>query len=157
AQAQYTEVDIARSQLEHAIAVLVGVAPSALTIAPKPELAQAVVLPDVPGVIPSQLLERRPDIAGAERRVAAANAEIGVAQSAWQPVVDLSATLGYRNDTWANLLSAPNRLWSLGASLVQTIFDGGARSAAVDAAVASYDASVANYRQTVLAAFQEVE
>jgi NodT family efflux transporter outer membrane factor (OMF) lipoprotein len=157
AQAQYTEVDIARAQLEHAIATLVGVPPSALTIVAKPELAQSMSLPEVPALLPSQLLERRPDIAGAERRVAAANADIGVAQSAWFPVLGLSATLGYRNDTWANLISAPNRLWSLGASLAETIFDGGARSAAVDAAKASYDASVANYRQTVLAAFQEVE
>ncbi|HYS14823.1 MAG TPA: efflux transporter outer membrane subunit [Burkholderiaceae bacterium] len=157
AQAQWTEVDIARAQLEHAIATLVGVAPSALTIVPKPELAQAVTLPTVPGLLPSQLLERRPDIAGAERRVAAANAQIGVAQAAWFPVLDLSGTYGYRSTGWANLLSAPNRVWSLGASLVETIFDGGARSATVDAAVASYDASVASYRQTVLSAFQEVE
>jgi NodT family efflux transporter outer membrane factor (OMF) lipoprotein len=157
AQAQWTEVDIARAQLEHAIATLVGVAPSALTIVPKPELAQTVTLPTVPGLLPSQLLERRPDIAGAERRVAAANAQIGVAQAAWFPVLDLSGTYGYRSTGWANLLSAPNRVWSLGASLVETIFDGGARSATVDAAVASYDASVASYRQTVLSAFQEVE
>jgi len=157
AQAQWTEVDIARAQLEHAIATLVGVAPSALTIVAKPEFAQAVTLPTVPGLLPSQLLERRPDIAGAERRVAAANAQIGVAQAAWFPVLDLSGTLGYRNTRWTDLLSAPNRVWSLGASLVETIFDGGARSATVDAAVASYDASVASYRQTVLSAFQEVE
>jgi NodT family efflux transporter outer membrane factor (OMF) lipoprotein len=157
AQAQYTEVDIARAQLEHAIATLVGVAPSALTIAPRPELAQAMTLPAVPGVVPSELLERRPDIAGAERRVAAANAQIGVAKAAWFPVLDLSGTLGYRSTRWADLIGAPNRLWSLGASLAETIFDGGARSASVDAAIASHDASVATYRQTVLSAFQEVE
>jgi len=157
AQAQYTEADIARAQLEHAIATLVGVAPSALTIAPQPALARTITLPSVPGLLPSQLLERRPDIAGAERRVAAANAQIGVAQAAWFPVLDLSGSLGYRSTGWANLISAPNRLWSLGASLAETIFDGGRRSATVDAALASYDASVANYRQTVLTAFQEVE
>jgi len=157
AQAQYTDVDIARALLEHAIATLVGVAPTALTITPRPELAQAMTLPVVPGVLPSELLERRPDIAGAERRVASANAQIGVAKAAWFPVLDLSGTLGYRSTRWADLISAPNRLWSLGASLAETIFDGGARSASVDAAVASYDASVAAYRQTVLSAFQEVE
>jgi NodT family efflux transporter outer membrane factor (OMF) lipoprotein len=156
-QAQYTEVDIARAQLEHAIATLIGVAPSALTIAPKPSLAVAMALPDIPGVVPSQLLERRPDIAGAERRVAAANAQIGVAQAAWFPVLDLSGSLAYRSTRWTDLIITPNRAWSIGASLIETIFDGGARSAGVDAAIASYDASVANYRQTVLAAFQEVE
>jgi NodT family efflux transporter outer membrane factor (OMF) lipoprotein len=157
AQAQWTEVDIARAQLEHAIATLIGVAPSALTIVAKPELARTVALPEVPGVLPSQLLERRPDIAGAERRIAAANAQIGVARAAWFPVLDLSGSFGYRSTRWTDLISAPNRLWSLGASLAETIFDGGARSASVDAAQASYDASVANYRQTVLSAFQEVE
>jgi NodT family efflux transporter outer membrane factor (OMF) lipoprotein len=157
AQAQYTDVDIARSQLEHAIAVLVGVAPAALTIAQKPDVAPGMTLPTVPGALPSQLLERRPDIAGAERRIAAANAQIGVAQAAWFPVLDLSGTYGRRSTTWVGLLDAPTRLWSIGASLAETIFDGGARSATVDAAKASYDASVATYRQTVLSAFQEVE
>lgn len=157
AQAQYTEVDITRAQLEHAIATLIGVAPSALTLAARPELARSIAVPAVPGLLPSQLLERRPDIAGAERRMAAANAQIGVARAAWFPTLDLSGTLGYRSNRWADLISAPNRLWSLGASLVETIFDGGARSASVDAAIASYDASVATYRQTVLSAFQEVE
>jgi len=157
AQAQYTDIEASRAQLEHAIAILVGVPPSALTIEAKPELARGIALPNIPAVVPSQLLERRPDIAGAERQMASTNALIGVAEAAWYPVLDLSATVGYRNDQWAGLLSAPNRLWSLGASLVQTIFDGGARSASIDAAKASYDASVANYRQTVLSAFQEVE
>jgi NodT family efflux transporter outer membrane factor (OMF) lipoprotein len=157
AQAQWTDVDIARAQFEHAIATLVGVAPAALAIEARPERARALALPEIPGVLPSQLLERRPDIAAAERRIAAANAQIGVARAAWFPVLDLSGTLGYRSTRWTDLISAPNRLWSLGASLAETIFDGGARSAATDAAVASYDASVANYRQTVLTAFQEVE
>jgi NodT family efflux transporter outer membrane factor (OMF) lipoprotein len=108
-------------------------------------------------VLPSQLLERRPDVAGAERRVAAANAQIGVARAAWFPVLDLSGSVGYRSARWSDLIGAPNRVWSLGAALAETIFDGGARSAAVDAANAAYDASVAAYRQTVLSAFQEVE
>jgi NodT family efflux transporter outer membrane factor (OMF) lipoprotein len=157
AQAQWTEVDIARAQLEHAIATLVGVAPAALAIAPQPERVQAVTLPSIPAVLPSQLLERRPDVAGAERRVAAANAQIGVARAAWFPVLDLSGSVGYRSARWSDLIGAPNRVWSLGAALAETIFDGGARSAAVDAANAAYDASVAAYRQTVLSAFQEVE
>jgi NodT family efflux transporter outer membrane factor (OMF) lipoprotein len=157
AQAQYTDADIARAQFEHAIATLIGVAPAALTVAPQPMLARTLPVPPVPGLIPSQLLERRPDIAGAERRVAAANAQIGVAQAAWYPVLDLSGSVGYRNTGWAGLLSAPNRIWSLGAAMAETVFDGGKRSATVDAAVAGYDASVANYRQTVLSAFQEVE
>ncbi|HUL63592.1 MAG TPA: efflux transporter outer membrane subunit [Burkholderiaceae bacterium] len=157
AQAQWTDVDVARAQLEHAIAVLIGVPPAALTIQPKPELAPAMVVPIVPAALPSQLLERRPDIGGAERRMAVANAQIGVAQAAWFPVLDLTGTYGRRSTTWIGLLDAPTRLWSIGASLAETLFDGGARSATIDAAKASYDASVANYRQTVLAAFQEVE
>lgn len=157
AQAQYTDADITRAQLEHAIATLVGVTPAELTIAVDPQRARAMPVPDVPGLVPSQLLERRPDIAGAERRVAAANAQIGVAQAAWFPVLDLSGSVGYRNTSWANLLSTPNRIWSLGATLAETIFDGGRRDATIDVAKASYDASVANYREAVLAAFQEVE
>ena len=157
AQAQWVDVDISRAQLEHAIAVLIGVAPSALTLEPKPDLAPAMTLPAVPGAVPSQLLERRPDIAGAERRVAAANAQIGVATSAWFPVLDLNGTYGRRSTTWVGLLNAPTNLWSVGASLAETIFDGGARSASIDAARSSHDASVATYRQTVLSAFQEVE
>ena len=107
--------------------------------------------------MPSQLLERRPDIAAAERRMASANAQIGVAQAAYFPALTIAGSLGYQNDSFSQLLTAPHRFWSLGPSLALTLFDGGARSAAKEGALAGYDRSVAGYRQTVLGAFQEVE
>jgi NodT family efflux transporter outer membrane factor (OMF) lipoprotein len=113
--------------------------------------------PDIPPGLPSELLERRPDVAAAERRVAAANAQIGVAQAAFFPTVTLSATGGFASSTLANLLSAPTRYWSLGAALAQVIFDAGLRQAQTDQAIAAYDATVATYRETVLTGFQEVE
>lgn len=151
---QRLALDRQRAQLEHALAVLLGKAPSAF------QLAEARVLVDVPSVpagLPSQLLERRPDVAAAERRVAAANAEIGVAQSAWFPDLTLSAQGGFRSGQWAQWLTAPFSFWSVGPALAMTLFDGGARSARVDQARAQYDADVAAYRQTVLTALQEVE
>ncbi len=153
-QAQAVDLGVQRAQLEHAIAILIGKAPAEFTLPPRPTLPD---LPDVPGALPSALLERRPDIAGAERRVAAANAGIGVAQAAFFPALTLSGTGGYQSSGFANLISAPNRFWSVGPALALTLFDGGARSAAKAQAVAGYDASVASYRQTVLSAFQEVE
>ena len=114
-------------------------------------------MPVVPPGMPSALLERRPDIAAAERRVAAANAQIGVAIAAYYPDLTLSASYGYLSNKLANLIQASNNLWSLGPQLAETVLDWGARSAQVDAARASYDQSVATYRQTVLAAFQQVE
>lgn len=141
-----------RDQYEHAIALLIGKPPSGLTIAPA-ELAQNV--PDVPLMVPSALLERRPDIAEAERTMAQENALIGVAVAAYYPTISLSAVAGYSGA--GPLISAANALWSLAASGSETLIDGGARSAAVDAARASYDQSVANYRQTVLSAFHDVE
>lgn len=149
-------IDIAntRAQFEHAIAALVGKAPADLTIAER----QAV--PDVPGVpvgVPSELLERRPDVAAAERRVAAANAQIGVATAAIYPSLTLSASGGFIGSSLGNWISLPNRFWSLGASLAGTIFDGGLLVAQRDEAVAAYDAGVAQYRQTVLDAFRDVE
>ena len=153
-QAQLIDARVSRAQLEHAIAVLAGKPPSELTIAPRP-FTQAI--PAIPGAVPSELLERRPDIASAERRVAAANAEIGVAQAAFFPSVSLSATGGLQSSVLGSLLSLPARYWSLGAALAQTIFDAGLRSAQKAQAVAAYDETVANYRSTVLNAFQEVE
>ena len=153
-QAQVLEAAIARAQLEHAIAVLVGKPPSELAIAPRP---LAPVFPAIPVALPSELLERRPDIAAAERRTAAANAQIGVAQAAFYPSLSLSAGGGLQNSALGDLLSLPNRYWALGAGLAQTIFDAGLRSAQKAQAVASYDETVANYRSTVLNAFQEVE
>jgi NodT family efflux transporter outer membrane factor (OMF) lipoprotein len=149
-------VDIAntRAQLEHAIAALVGKAPADFSIA---ERTTVPSVPAVPAGVPSELLERRPDVAGAERRVAAANAQIGVATAAIYPSLTLSASGGFIGSTVGNWISLPNRFWSLGASLAGTIFDGGLLVAQRDEAVAAYDAAVANYRQTVLSAFQDVE
>ncbi|KAI3592518.1 Outer membrane factor (OMF) lipoprotein associated wth MdtABC efflux system [Cupriavidus sp. U2] len=154
AQAQQLDIQISRAQLEHAIAILVGRPPSELNIAPA-DLQTPV--PVVPVAVPSQMLERRPDIAAVERRMAAANADIGVAQAAYYPTLSLSATGGLTASTLARWLSLPDRVWSVGAGLAGTVFDGGLRSAAKAQAVAAYDQTVANYRQTVLNAFQEVE
>ncbi|KAF1021941.1 MAG: Outer membrane protein OprM [Paracidovorax wautersii] len=153
-QAQRSESATTRAQLEHALAVLTGVAPAAFALPPTAELP---LPPAVPLALPSQLLQRRPDIVAAERRVAAANAQIGVARAAYFPALTLSASGGYRNDTLANLISAPNLFWSLGPSLALSLFDGGARRAAVESARADTDQAAASYRQTVLAALQEVE
>lgn len=153
-QALAVDIGVQRAQLEHAIATLIGKAPSSFAIEPKPLVP---TLPAVPLGLPSTLLERRPDIASAERRVAAANAQIGVAKSAFFPTFTLSASGGYASSTLANWFSLPNRFWSVGAALAQNLFDGGLRRAQSAQAIAAYDASVATYRQTVLAGFQEVE
>ena len=154
AETQAIDLENQRAQLEHALATLVGKPPAAFAIEPEAKLP---ALPATPALVPSVLLENRPDIAGAERRMAAANAQIGVAEAAYFPVLDLNGSLGYRNSALAGLFSVPNRFWSLGPSLAMMLFDGGARSAAVSTASAGYDQAVATYRQTVLTAFQEVE
>jgi NodT family efflux transporter outer membrane factor (OMF) lipoprotein len=154
AQVQASEAENQRAQFEHAIAVLVGAVPAAFSLG---ENAQLPTLPATPQLLPSTLLEHRPDIAAAERRAAAASAGIGVADAAYFPVLDLAGSIGFRSGTLANLVSLPNRVWSLGPTLAMTLFDGGARSAAVLQASAGYDQAVATYRQTVLTAFQEVE
>ncbi|HSV51854.1 MAG TPA: efflux transporter outer membrane subunit [Burkholderiaceae bacterium] len=154
AQAQLIDSNNSRAQLEHAIAALLGKAPAAFSLARTSALP---AVPEVPLQLPSSLLERRPDIAAAERRVAAANAEIGVARAAFFPALTLSAGVGFRNSTLANLISSPNLFWSLGPALALAVFDGGARQAAVDSARAGTDQAIANYRQTVLTALQEVE
>lgn len=153
-RAQAIDIRATRASLEHAIAVLVGKPPAALAIEP---VAFHVRLPEIPPGVPSTLLERRPDIAAAERRVAAANARIGVAQAAYFPSLDLSASGGFASASLAHLFSAPNRVWSIGAALAATLLDFGARAGQVSAAQAAHDEAVANYRQTVLASFQEVE
>lgn len=155
AQAQLVDLGLDRAQFEHAIAVLIGVPPAGLTIAPATKVV--AVLPAIPVGVPSELLERRPDIAAAERAVAAANARIGIAQAAFYPALTLSAAGGYRSGSFADWLSAPSWFWSLGASLAQSLYDGGLRRAVSDQAIAAYDGQVAQYRQTVLAGFQEVE
>jgi NodT family efflux transporter outer membrane factor (OMF) lipoprotein len=154
-QAQAIDLGVQRAQLEHAIALLVGVAPADLSIQPKPGYSPA--LPLVPPGLPSELLERRPDIAAAERRVAAANAEIGVASAAFFPSLTLSGAFGFRSSSAAAWLSAPSRFWSLGPAIALALFDGGLRRAQTDQAIAAYDATVANYRQIALASFQQVE
>jgi len=149
-------VDVAntRAQFEHAIAVLIGKPPSELTIVAR-QVAPNV--PAIPAGVPSELLERRPDVAAAERRVAAANAQVGVATAAFYPSLTLSASGGFVGTSLGNWISLPNRFWSLGAALAGTAFDGGLRVAQRDEAIAAYDATVANYRQTVLGAFRDVE
>lgn len=155
AAAQALDLGVERAQLEHAIAILAGLPPSELTIAPRPDYTAA--LPPIPPGLPSALLERRPDVAAAERRVAAANARIGVAQSAYFPQLLLSASLGYRSSEAASWLSAPSRFWSLGPALAQSLFDAGLRRAQGEQALALYDATVADYRQVTLSAIAEVE
>ncbi len=160
AQAQAQAVDLAatRAQLEHAIAVLTGRAPAQFTLAPVPAAqALALKMPATPAGLPSELLEHRPDIAGAERRVAAANANIGVAKAAYFPQLTLSASGGFAAAAIGKLFDTPAHVWSLGAALAQTIFDGGLRTARVRQAEAAYDITVAQYKQTVLAGFQQVE
>jgi NodT family efflux transporter outer membrane factor (OMF) lipoprotein len=153
-QAQAIDLGEQRGQLEHAIALLVGKTPADFTLAPTYVLPK---LPSVPGELPSTLLERRPDVAAAERRAAAANAQIGVAQAAFFPTLMLGASGGFQSSSLSQLFSLPNRFWSLGPSLAMTLFDGGAHSAQKEQAIAIYDQNVATYRQTVLTAFQSVE
>lgn len=153
-QAQAIEIGVQRAALEHAIAVLMGEPPEQFSIAAIP---LAVAPPPIPVGVPSELLERRPDIAAAERSVAAANAQIGVAIAAFYPTLTLSAAGGFRSTDAANWLSVPSRYWSVGAALAQVLFDGGLRSGVTAQARAAYDSNVAAYRQTVLTGFQEVE
>jgi NodT family efflux transporter outer membrane factor (OMF) lipoprotein len=153
-QAQAVAVAELRGQLEHAIAVLTGRPPAELTIAAAPLTDQAPVMP--PGV-PSTLLQRRPDVAAAERSMQEENALVGVAVAAYYPDISLSAFYGYSGNPIGSLIETANRVWSLGASATESLFEGGARSSAVRAARATYDESVATYRQTVLTAFQQVE
>jgi NodT family efflux transporter outer membrane factor (OMF) lipoprotein len=153
-QADAIDLQLTRAQLEHAIALLVGEPPSTFAIAPAPLVAR---LPAIPVGVPSELLERRPDIAAAERRVAGANARIGVADAAYFPTLTLSASGGYTAPSTADLFTLPARFWAVGPQLAQVLFDGGARKAISEQARAAYDADVAAYRQTVLIAFAEVE
>jgi len=153
-EAQAIDLRATRAQLEHAVAVLIGKPPAAFTLEPVPF---KVHIPDIPPGLPSTLLERRPDIAAAERRMAAANARIGVAQAAYFPALSLSGSGGFASGALSSLISAPSRVWSLGLGLAGTLIDFGARGAAVESARAAYDEAVANYRGAVLEALQEVE
>jgi len=154
AQAQGINVGVQRAQFEHAIALLVGKTPVELSLS-RARLAERV--PIVPTNVPSTLLERRPDIAQAEREMEQENALIGVQIAAYYPDINLSAVYGYVGNPITGLFSSSNEVWSLMASATQTVLSGGQRSAAVSVARADYDKSVANYRETVLAAFQNVE
>src|SRR5256884_1745807 len=153
-RAQATDVTVQRAQLEHAIATLIGKPPAALSLLPRPLDTRP---PGIPAGLPSQLLERRPDIAAAERRVAEANEPIGIATAAYYPTLMLNASVGFEGTSFGNALNASSLLWAVGASITQTIFDGGRRRATSDATRAAYDATVAAYRQTTLTAFQQVE
>jgi NodT family efflux transporter outer membrane factor (OMF) lipoprotein len=149
-------VGVQRAILEHAIAVLIGKPPAEFSIPPAVAPIE-VAIPIVPTDVPSTLLERRPDIAAAERRMASANALIGLAKSAYYPTLTLTGQYGFANTMWAGLFSAANSLWSYGTTVAATLYDGGLRDAQVDFARAGYDLSVANYRQIVLTGFQQVE
>jgi NodT family efflux transporter outer membrane factor (OMF) lipoprotein len=153
-RAQATDLGIQRAQLEHAIATLLGQPASSFSITTNSLAAKPLA---IPFGVPSELLERRPDIAAAERRVAEANAQIGVARAAYFPTITLSGAAGYQSTSIENLFSGPGLVWSVGATLAQTLFDGGLRKAVTEQARAKYQGTVANYRQTVLTAFQEVE
>ncbi|MBV8201803.1 MAG: efflux transporter outer membrane subunit, partial [Acidobacteria bacterium] len=153
-RAQAIDLAVSRALLEHAIATLVGKPAAALSIAPS---ALPIGPPAVPIGVASELLERRPDVAGAERRMAAANAQVGVAMGAFFPMVTLAASGGYESSTLEHLFFWPSRVWSVGAAAVETLLDFGKRRAATRQARAEYDAAVAAYRQSVLVAFQEVE
>jgi NodT family efflux transporter outer membrane factor (OMF) lipoprotein len=153
-QAQAIDVGVLRAQYEHAVAILIGKPPAEFSL---PALPLTAPPPPIPVSVPSELLERRPDIAAAERRVASANAQIGVAKSAYYPTISLGASGGFESANIGALLNGPSGLWSIGASALVTAFDVGRRRAYTDEARAAYDSQVASYRETVLAGFQQVE
>ncbi len=153
-KAQAIDTGVARAQFEHAIATLVGVPASSFALPVDPS---TITVPPVPAAVPSALLERRPDVAAAERRTAAANAQIGIAVAAYYPNLTLSATGGLESGALGTLLNLPSLFWSLGASALETVFDAGRRHALTDQARHLYEAQVATYRQSVLAAFADVE
>ena len=152
--AQATDIGVARAQYEHAIATLTGTPASSFHIAPAPI---QVTLPTIPVGLPSELLERRPDVAAAERRTAAANAEIGVAQAAFYPNLNLNAVGGFESVNPGTLIQGPSALWTLGASAAEILFDAGRRHAVKQQAIDAYEQNAANYRETVLQSFQDVE
>ena len=153
-RAQLIDVGVGRAQFEHAIATLIGETPATVSIAPKLITRPP---PVIPLGLPSTLMERRPDVTAMERAVAAANEQIGVAKAAYFPVLTLSGTGGFVSTNLAQLFTLPSRFWAVGPQLAATLFDGGRRHAQVELTEAAYDESVANYRQTVLTAFQQVE
>jgi NodT family efflux transporter outer membrane factor (OMF) lipoprotein len=153
-RAQAIDVGVARAQYEHAVAILIGKPPADFSLAALPLTTPP---PPIPAGLPSELLERRPDIAAAERRMASANAQIGVAKAAYYPTISLGGSGGFESGVITTLISGPSALWSVGGSAIAPIFDAGRRKANVDLARAAYDQTVANYRETVLTGFQQVE
>ena len=151
---QDTDVTVQRAQFEHAIAILIGKPPAEFSLFAAPLNNQP---PRTPIGLPSELLQRRPDIAAAERRVAEANQQIGIARAAYFPTVNLDGTAGFAGSQGSNWFSWPSGFWAVGPALAETLFDAGRRRATSESALASYDAAVATYRQTSLTAFQEVE
>jgi len=155
AQVQDTDITVIRAQFEHAIATLIGKPPAQFSL--PPSMNAQLQLPVIPVGVPSSLLERRPDIAAVERRVAEANDQIGIARAAFFPTLVIGATAGFEGTTATNWLNWPSRMWAVGPQLSQTLFDAGRRRATSEGAIANYDGTVATYRQTTLTAFQEVE
>jgi NodT family efflux transporter outer membrane factor (OMF) lipoprotein len=153
-EAQAIDLKVQRAQLEHAIALLIGKPPSAFSL---PSISFVTNVPQIPTGVPSEILERRPDIASSERSMAAANAQIGIAKAAYFPTVKLSAAAGLEASSLATWFAWPSRFWSVGPAVAATLFDGGLRKAQSEQAVAAYDSTVAAYRESVLTAFQEVE
>ena len=153
-RAQMVDVGVARAQYEHAVALLIGKPPAEFNL---PQLPLTMPPPAIPVGVPSELLERRPDIAAAERRVASTNAQVGLAKTAYYPLVNIMGEGGFNSGMITTLLQGPSAIWSVGLSASMTIFDVGRRRALSDEAKAGYDSSVASYRETVLAAFQQVE
>src|ERR1700757_1726707 len=153
-RAQMIDVGVARAQYEHAVAILIGRPPDGFSLPPLPLTTPP---PPIPVGVPSTLLERRPDIAGAERRVASANAQVGLAKTAYYPLVNILGSGGFESGSITTLVQGPSGFWAVGSSALVTLFDVGRRRAVNDQAKASYDSSVASYRETVLTAFQQVE
>jgi len=154
ARAQLIDYDVARAQYEHAIAVLAGKPPAELSITQRPI---KITPPPVPVGLPSTLLERRPDIAASERQMASANEQIGIAKAAYYPTLTISGSAGLESSRFLRWISWPSRFWSVGPQLAETLYDAGRRRATLNQSIAAYDATVANYRQTVLTGFQQVE
>jgi NodT family efflux transporter outer membrane factor (OMF) lipoprotein len=152
-----TDISVTRAQYEHAIAILIGLPPAQFSLGSTPLNLGPPKMPDIPGTLPSELLERRPDIASSERQMAAANEQIGIAQAAFYPTLSLSAVAGLQGTSALNWFTWPSRFWAVGPTFSETLFDAGRRRSVRTMASANYDATVANYRQTTLAAFQQVE
>jgi NodT family efflux transporter outer membrane factor (OMF) lipoprotein len=154
---QASDIMVQRAQYEHALAILIGKPPAEFHLSPIPINVQAPALPDIPVTLPAQLLERRPDIAEAERRMAAANEQIGIAKAAYYPTLNIGAAVGLEGTSLLNWFDWPSRFWAVGPTLSETLFDAGRRRATTESALAAYDGNVATYRQTVLNAYQQVE